>query len=181
MKRNIVRSLTAALIASAAITSAPVQAQTTVATGVIDVSLTLTSACTIETFLYTGASDAAPTRVIETLPFGSHPSTATTARASTVIGYQCSQGSSPKLSFDGGLNRGSTTTRNMKFTAGSNDFLIPYKLYSDNYVTEIAIDGSINLAGNFTISSATIYAEATIPAGNSIGTYTDKVTVTLTL
>ena len=176
MKLKFIHTLGAAAVLSTALLAVPVQAQ--VVTGTIPVSLTLTSACTIDTVLFTSAST---TGSISHSPMN-FPATPTTSvgaevSASMSISYQCSAGSTPTIALGGGAQSASSVRRMKHSTL---DEYIPYKLYrTSNTSSEIAIGGTVNLELNK--EDVTIYGIATIPADLNVGVYSDSVTVTLTL
>jgi spore coat protein U-like protein len=155
--------------------AAPASAQIT---GTIEAKLVLTSTCTINTAVFTGTAPH-PTATYSALDFG----TATTAFAqidgSTSLSYTCSEGSTPKITLSGGSNPASTDRR---MRLGATSHYVSYKLYTDSGRTsEIPLDGVVNLSGNNTATTLTIYGRAFGASGLSVGSYTDLVTVTLAL
>ena len=180
MKLKFIHTLGAAAVLTTALLAGPVQAQ--VVTGTIPVSLTLTSACTIGTVLFTSGS-AAGSITHDPMTFPSTPTTVTgdaaTVTAHMSINYQCSAGSTPKLAFSGGTQP-ATPVRRMKHSAQSQ--YIPYRLYrATGGANEIPIDGTVDLSGTNISESVTIHGIAIIPANLNVGVYSDSVTVTLTL
>lgn len=163
----------AALLALAL--ASPAAAQST---GTIEAKLLLTSTCEINTAVFTGTAPH-PTATYTALNFGTTTTAFTQIDGSTALSYTCSVGSSPKISLSGGSNA-SSGDRRMRLASTAH--YVSYKLYTDsNRTSEIAPDGEVPLSGNNTATTLNIYGRAFGATGLSVGTYTDIVTVTLTL
>lgn len=175
MDHKLLKILGAATAIMTASLAAPAGAQIT---GTIEAKLLLTSTCTINTAVFTGTAPH-PTATYSALDFGTTTTAFTEIEGSTSLSYTCSQGSSPKITLSGGTNP-DTTDRRMRL--GATGHYVSYKLYSDsNRTVDIPLDGELSLTGNNTATTLTIYGRAFGGTGLSIGTYTDLVTVTLTL
>lgn len=140
-------------------------------TGNFDVTITITSTCSIDT-----ASNA-------DVSFGNQASTATNIQISTAsINVTCTQGTPYTLALNSGSNADATSRRMIGQTVNT-DF-VPYELYSDAYST-LWGDGttfgavSSGHSGNGAAQSHTIYAQ--VPSANaSAQDYQDTVTATVT-
>jgi spore coat protein U-like protein len=158
-------------------------AQTSI-TGTIGVTLTLTSACSINgTILTTGSSAN-----FGTLDFG----TATTlftqqdaqvlAGASGGISLTCSPGISPELTIASGSNDANASGGHLHALVFGSSY-VPYDLYSDSSrSTVIQNNAAVALTASSTTYTTNLYARvfgvgtaSTLPAGN----YTDTLNVTL--
>lgn len=150
---------------------APLTTYADTETGTFDVTITITSSCTIDT-----ATDG-------DIYFGSQASTATNIQISTAsIDVSCTPGTPYTIALDDGVNSDGTTRRMIGQTVAT-DF-VAYELYSDSYttlwgdgVTLGAVKGG--LTGNGTIQNHIIYAQ--VPSANSSAQdYQDTVTATIT-
>lgn len=169
------RKFMAAATLIAASTACPAAAQIT---GTIEAKLVLTSTCTINTAVFTGTAPH-PTATYSALDFGTTTTAFTQIDGSTSLSYTCSEGSAPKITLSGGSNPNATDRR---MRLGATSHYVSYKLYSDsNRTVDIPLDGELALSGNNTATTLTIYGRALGASGLSVGTYTDLVTVTLTL
>ncbi|WP_049722205.1 Csu type fimbrial protein [Gilvimarinus polysaccharolyticus] len=140
-------------------------------TGNFDVTLTITSSCSINT-----ATDG-------NVAFGNQASSATNIQVSTAsIEVSCTQGTPYTLALNNGANADATSRRMIGQTVAT-DF-VPYELYLDTYTTlwgDGVTFGAVKsgLTGNGTTQSHAIYAQ--VPSANaSAQDYKDTVTATIT-
>jgi len=172
-----------------ALTSLSASAAEGTLTGQVGVAVTIKEGCTVA-----NGSSSSGTNSWGTLNFGTYADL-TSAINGSVLGSDgtdavtvtCTDGLSPTLTLDGGLNE-SDSVRNMVATTTSSTTTttsdIAYHLYSDaSYGTEIKPGDSISLTANGDAQSIPIYGRilpgdqtSTAPAS---GTYTDTVTATL--
>lgn len=140
-------------------------------TGNFDVTITITSSCTIDT--------ATNSNVV----FGSQASSATNIQVGTAsIDVICTDGTAYSIALNAGANADATSRRMIGQTVNT-DF-VPYQLYSDTYTT-LWGDGTTfgvlkdGLTGNGTIQNHIIYGQ--VPSANfSAQDYKDTVTATIT-
>lgn len=139
-------------------------------TGNFDVTITVTSSCTIDT-----ATDG-------DVDFGSQISSATNVQISTAsIDVICTSGTAYTLMLNDGANA-DATSRRMKGQTSATEF-VPYELYSDAYTTlwgDGATFGALKggLTGTGAIQNHIIYAQ--VPSANSPAqVYKDTVTATV--
>jgi spore coat protein U-like protein len=140
-------------------------------TGNFDVTISITSSCTIDT-----ATNG-------NVAFGNQASSATNIQLNTAsIDVMCTQGTAYSLALNDGANADGTSRRMIGQTI--NTEYVPYELYSDAYTslwgngtTFGAIKGG--LTGNGAMQNHIIYAK--VPSANfSAQDYKDTVTATIT-
>ncbi|MEC5343631.1 spore coat U domain-containing protein [Brenneria populi] len=151
-------------------------------TGQIGVTLTITTACTVEN----GASSGSTWGTID---FGSYSSLSanidgqTTNTSGSGLAVTCSEGTPATVYIGSGAND-SSTLRTLAPSSGS--YKIPYRLYSDSArTTEIPLNDTngITLTATGVAQSIPVYARI-LPADQTIisptaGTYTDTVAATV--
>ena len=117
-----------------------------------------------------------------TLPFGTYTNSAnsyTAATASTVVGGQCTSGTTYSVSLNAGTTSGATVTN--RLLAGPSSATLAYGIFTDSGFTTNAgtnfISGATATSAAFTF---TLYGR--IPAGlnpSTTGAYSDVVTMTI--
>lgn len=157
-------------------------AQSSTVTGQIGVTLTITTACTVENGASSGSSWG-------TIDFGSYSSLAAnidgqiTNTAGSGLEVTCSEGTPATVYIGSGTND-SSSLRTLAPSSGS--YHIPYHLYSDAArTTEIPLNDSngITLTATGVAQPIPIYARI-LPADQTVmspsaGTYTDTVAATV--
>lgn len=134
-----------------------------------DVTITITSTCSIDT---PAATDVA---------FGPNPSTATNIDAAGQLNVNCTPGTDYDIALDEGLNAagGGISARAMANGAD----LVPYQLYQDA-ARSVVWGNTLNtdtLAGTGTGTVQALPVYGRVPsAGFPAATYTDTVTATVT-
>ncbi|TDK26078.1 spore coat U domain-containing protein [Luteimonas aestuarii] len=156
---------TFALLAGTFATSAFAQSASTT----FDVTLTITSVCTIDT---PAATDVA---------FGSHPSTATAIEAVGQLNVNCTPGTAYAIALDAGLNAGGGGIASRAMA--NNGDLVPYQLYQDagrSIVWGDTIDtNTVAGIGNGAVQQFPVYG--LVPSANfPAASYVDTVTATIT-
>lgn len=157
-------------------------------TGQVGVEVTIKEGCTVA-----NGSSSSGTNSWGTLNFGTYADLTSIINGSVLgsdgkdaVTVTCTEGLSPTLTLDGGLNE-SGNVRNMVNTTTSGTTTssdIAYHLYSDaSYDTEIEPGTAISLTASGDAQSIPIYGRI-LPTGQSStapasGTYTDTVTATL--
>lgn len=150
--------------------------------GQIGVQLTIGAGCTV------GNGDtSSDTNDWGTLDFGEYADLSSVidgevlgSNNSSAVTITCSDGLTPSLTLDGGLN-GAGSLRNL----AAGDTLIPYRLYSDSArSSEITLDGSVNLIGDGSTQSLPVYgrvlpSDQTATPAPAAGSYTDTVVATI--
>lgn len=158
-------------------------AQTSI-TGTIGVTLTLTSACSINGTLLTSGTGAN----FGTLDFGTATTLFTQQDAQVLTGSSggisltCSPGISPELTITSGSNDANTSGGHLHALA-SGTSNVPYDLYSDSSRSIVLQNNkSVALTASSTTYTTNLYGRvfgagtaSTLPAG----TYTDTLNVTL--
>ncbi|QSB45073.1 SCPU domain-containing protein [Altererythrobacter sp. FM1] len=155
------RKIAIVLAASAAVVATPALAQT--ATGTVEVSLNVSSACSV---------------TAEPLSFGSVTALDAAIDASSPTTVKCTPNANYTVNVGYGSNAGAGTVRKLKSSAGDE---VSYALYTDaTRTTEWTPTSGRTGVGNGSDQSMTIYgrvpSQAAVPAGN----YTDSVVVTVT-
>ena len=157
-------------------------------TGNVNSTITLTTACKINgTTVANGSTNAN----FGALDFGTQNSYFTQATAQLATGgnngisIQCSNGTTPSISFSAGSSAGSGTSntgtvgaRSMKRT-GTSDY-VTYNLYSDSsYETAIVANTPISLATDGSAQTLNVYGVAYGANGLPTGNHSDVVVVTV--
>ncbi|MCD9005493.1 spore coat U domain-containing protein [Luteimonas sp. XNQY3] len=157
-------------------------------TGEIDATITLQPGCIIN-----GANTADGTTAVDfgALDFGAQTTVFAQADAevqntSSGIVIQCSQGITPVISFDGGLNAGAAPTgpgsRALALQGGTAPQYVTYNLYADaGRSTVIANDDALTLSADGQAQTVNVYGRAFGATGLVAGTYTDVIGVVITL
>ena len=170
-----------AVFTSLLLTAGPALADGTL-TGDIGVTLTIGDGCTVGNGSISGS-----TNEWGTLDFGTYADltsvidgTVAGSDGTNVITLTCSNGLSPTLTIDGGLNESSS----LRYLAGTGTDTIAYRLYSDAArSTEVAIDGAISITANGSAVELPLYGRV-LPADQTTtapaaGSYNDTVVATL--
>jgi spore coat protein U-like protein len=157
--KTVLSTMSAAVLALAALGLASAPAQAVTATTTFAVTATVAATCSV---------------TATALPFGTYSSTAATAVSSTVS-VTCTNTTPYTLGLDGGSN-GTVTARAMK----SGAVLLNYGLFTDAaHTVNFATLASANGTGSAV--ATTVYGQ--IPAGQYVTpstTYTDTITATVT-
>lgn len=165
-------------------TTAAMAQQVSGTTGTIDVTMTLTAACSINNSTATDEFD------LGALDFG----TATTlfdqadgqvGGADGTISVICSPGASPALTVTGGTNDAESSGEgNHAMVGEGGDQFIPYSLYTDAARSQqIVTNEAVNFDGEPDGENAQtlqFYGRAYGQSGLTAGAYTDTLTVALT-
>jgi spore coat protein U-like protein len=156
------RKIAIGVAALVATVSTPALAGT--ATGTVEVSLTVSSACSV---------------TAEPLSFGTVTALDTAIDASSPSTVKCTPGASYTVALDYGLNSGATTQR--KLLSTSSAATVDYLLYS-NAARTAAWGGAtmVTGTGNGSAQPMTIYGRVPVQAAVAAGDYKDTVTVTVT-
>lgn len=129
----------------------------------MDVTITITSSCSIET--------------TTNLEFGTVASTATDVDATGTLTVTCTNQTPYNVGIDNGNHF--DTTRRMKEDGGST-YYVPYALYRDASLTQ-AWGGTDTLSGTGSGAGQTITVYGRVPSANFPAlSYTDTVTATVT-
>ncbi|MGY0611668.1 MULTISPECIES: Csu type fimbrial protein [unclassified Luteimonas] len=155
-----------AVIASAAHAS---NAHAQSASTTFDVTITITSTCSIDT---PAATDVA---------FGTQPSTATAIEATGQLNVNCTPGTDYDIALDAGLNDGGAGIGARAMSSGAD--LVPYQLYQDPARTAVWGEtiGTDTLAGTGTGAVQPIQVYGLTPSANfPAASYIDTVTATIT-
>ncbi len=155
-------------------------------TGTVDATITLEAGCIVNGQNFDDGTTGAD---FGTLDFGTENTLFSQADAQILSGgaafsVQCSNGITPVLSFDAGLNDGDGTGAGLHAMAHQTDAgrFVTYNLYSDaGRNTVIPVGGDINLAGGGAPQTVNVYARAFGEAGLTPGVYSDVITVVLEL
>ena len=161
---TMLKSVATSILALAAFSSAA-YAQT--ASTTFDVTITITSSCSIDT---PAATDVA---------FGAQPSTATDIDAAGLLNVNCTPGTPYSIALNEGLNGVDVASRAM--TDGTT--LVPYQLYQDPGRTTVwgETTGTNTLAGTGTGAVQPIPVYGRVPNANfPAASYADTVTATIT-
>lgn len=156
------RKIAIGVAALAATVSTPALAGT--ATGTVEVSLTVSSACSV---------------TAEPLSFGTVTTLDTAIDASSPSSVKCTPGAAYTVALDYGLNSGATTQRKLKSTTSATT--VDYNLFS-NAGRTAAWGGATMVTGVGTGSDVAtpIYGRVPVQAAVAAGDYKDTVTVTVT-
>jgi spore coat protein U-like protein len=146
----------------AALASTPAFAAGQQATGTVDVSLNVSTSCSVSA---------------QPLSFGSVTALATAITASSATTVKCTPGAAYSVYVDFGKNAGAGTQRKMKSAAG--DF-VNYDIYSDSsrttaWTTTSGVTGS----GTGSDQPMTLYGSVPVQSAAPAGDYADQVTVTV--
>lgn len=152
----------------------------TTVTGQISSSLILTSSC-----LVNGAAGSTNLN-FGTLNFGTTTSlftqtgTQLVAAGGGAVSIQCSAGTTPTVTIQGGLHDGQSPGGTRALYDGVANF-VPYDLYTDSGFNNIlASNGVINLAASTgAAQTINVYGKAVGKPGLPAGTYTDTIAVQL--
>lgn len=164
------RSLLLMFMLTGAALSVPAFAQT--ASTTFDVTITITSSCTIDT---PAATDVA---------FGSQPSTATNIEADGLLNVNCTSGTPYDIALSEGLNGTDINSRAMLSATTTAE--VPYQLYRDAARTAINVWGETigtdTYAGTGTGAVQSIPVYGLVPSANfpAATDYVDTVTATIT-
>lgn len=167
MNINIRKSLLSLFALACAALSPAAFAQS--ASTTFDVTITITSVCTIDT---PAATDVA---------FGNHPSTATAIEAVGQLNVNCTPGTSYDIALDEGLNAGGAGIASRAMA--NNGDLVPYQLYQDAARSTVWGDtlDTNTLAGTGTGAVQEFPVYGLVPSANfPAATYLDTVTATIT-
>lgn len=161
--------------------SLSIPAQAVNVNGVINATITLAGACSI--------NGSAPTAGATwgTLNFGSQSTLFTTATAqvtgtgSSPISLQCATTTPPTLTIVSGTNDSNAGSGHLHAMASGSKY-VPYDVYTDAGHSSKISNGTafFTSANNGTAESVNIYGQATGVSGLTPGTYTDTLTVQLT-
>lgn len=132
----------------------------------MDVTITITSSCSIET--------------ATNLDFGTVASTATDVNATGTLTVTCTNQTPYNVGIDNGAHF--DTTRRMKENGGGTTYYVPYALYRDASRTQAwGTIGTDTLSGTGTGADQAITVYGQVPSANFPAlSYTDTVTATLT-
>jgi spore coat protein U-like protein len=156
------RKFVIGVAALAATVSTPALAGT--ATGTVDVSLTVSAACSV---------------TAEPLAFGTVSSFDAAVDASSPSTVKCTPNASYTVALDYGLNSASTTQRKLKSTTSATT--VNYNLYSDAaHLSAWGGATAVTGTGNGSDQPMTIYGRVPIQTAVAAGDYKDTVTVTVT-
>lgn len=166
-----------------ATTSAMAQ-QASGTTGTIDVTMTLTAACSINNSTATDEFD------LGALDFGTTTTLFDQAEGQVggndgTISVVCSPGTSPTLTVTGGANDAASSGEgNHAMVSEGGDQYIPYSLYTDAARSQqVATDAAVSFDGEPDGENAQtlqFYGRAYGQPGLTAGTYTDTLQVSLT-
>lgn len=156
------RKIAIGVAAIVATVSTPALAGT--ATGTVDVSLSVSSACSV---------------TAEPLAFGTVSAFDTAIDASSPTSVKCTPNASYTVYLDYGVNAGVGTQRKLKSTTSATT--VTYNLYSDSARTEVwggALAG-VTGSGSGSDQPMTIYGQVPVQTAVGAGDYKDTVTVTV--
>lgn len=156
------RKIAIGVAALAATVSTPALAGT--ATGTVEVTLTVSSACSV---------------TAEPLAFGTVSAFDSAIDASSPTTVRCTPGAPYTVALDYGLNAGATTQRKLRSTTSATT--VDYNLFTD--AARSSAWGGASLltgTGNGTDQAATIFGRIPVQAAVGAGDYRDTVTVTVT-
>ena len=161
--------------------SSPFRAGCTTVNGVINATITLVDACSINGSTPTAGATWG------TLAFGSQPTLFTTATAtvtgtgSSPISLQCAAATPPTLTIVSGANDSNAGSGHTHAMANGAKY-VPYDIYTDSGHTTKINNGTafFTSANNGTSENVNIYGQATGASGLTPGAYTDTLTVQLT-
>lgn len=155
------RKIAIVLAASAAVVATPALAQT--ATGTVEVSLNVSSACSV---------------TAQPLSFGSVTALDANIDASSPTTVKCTPNAAYTVNVGYGANAGATTQRKLKSAAGD---VVNYELYSDaSRTTAWTPTAGVTGTGNGSDQAMTIYGRVPTQTAVPAGSYTDSVVVTVT-
>ena len=163
------------------ICSLSIPAQAVNVNGVINATITLTGACSLNGSTPTGGATWG------TLNFGSQstlfstPSAQVTSSGSSPISLQCSTTTPPTLTIVSGTNDSNAGSGHTHAMASGSKY-VPYDVYTDAGHSSKIANGTafFTSANNGTAENFNIYGLATGGTGLPPGTYTDTLTVQLT-
>lgn len=166
-----------------ALTATPAHADIT---GTVDATITLEAGCIVNGQNFDNGTSGAD---FGTLNFGTHNTLFTQTDAQILSGasafsVQCSNGITPRLSFNAGQNDDDGAGIGLHAMAHQTEAgrFVTYNLYSDsNRTAIIPVNGKVPLANGGGVQTVNIYARAFGEAGLMPGVYTDVVTVVLEL
>lgn len=155
-------------------------------TGTVDATITLEAGCIVNGQNF---DDGATGADFGTIDFGTHntlfvQSDAQILSGATGFTVQCSNGITPTITFEAGLNDSEGAGVGLHAMAHQTDSaqFVTYNLYSDaGRSTIIPVGGDMTLADDGTEQTVTVYARAFGEDGLITGTYTDTLTVVVTL
>lgn len=155
-------------------------------TGTINATITLEAGCIVNGQNFDDGTAGAD---FGTLDFGTENTLFSQADAQILSGgaaftVQCSNGITPVLSFNAGLNDGDGAGVGLHAMAHQTEAgrFVTYNLYSDaGRNTVIPVGGNVTLAGGGGQQTVNVYARAFGEAGLMPGVYSDVVTVLLEL
>ncbi|MEN4904022.1 spore coat U domain-containing protein [Luteimonas sp. TWI1416] len=157
-------------------------------TGQIDATMTLQAGCIINGV---DTADGGSVGTLGTLDFGTETTVfdqadAEVQNAGSAITIRCSEGVSPSISFDGGLNPGAAPdgggSRALALQSGADTRFISYELYSDaGRSTVIANGDALTLPADGSAQTVNVYGRAFGGAALLPGTYSDVIGVVITL
>ncbi|WP_095012318.1 spore coat U domain-containing protein [Tsuneonella mangrovi] len=154
------RKIAILVAAAAAVTATPSFAGT--ATGTVQVSLNVTTACSV---------------TAQPLDFGSTTSLAVAIDSTSPTTVNCTPGAAYSVFVDYGANAGATTQRELKSVAGD---LISYDIYSDSArTTAWTPSAGTTGVGDGTNQAITLYGRVPAQAAVPAGTYSDSVVVSV--
>lgn len=133
-----------------------------------DVTITISSTCTIDTPAATNVD------------FGTVPSSTVDAQATGLLNVNCTPGTTYGVALNEGLNAGGGGIMARNMINGAD--LVPYQLYSDAARTQVwgLTAGTDTVAGTGTgaVQPLTVYGE--VPSANfPAASYTDTITATI--
>lgn len=173
------RSAVCGFIALISMSLTPTAAFAQSATGTVQSTITLTSACAINGSTATSAVN------FGTLAFGSTTTLFTSVDAaiagstSAGIAIQCTPGTVVNLRFVSGLHDGAALGGTRAMSNGT--LFVPYDLYSNaGRTTPLLFATNLPLTADGTVQTLPVYGRALGVAGLAAGTYTDTISVTLT-
>jgi spore coat protein U-like protein len=155
-------------------------------TGTVDATITLEAGCIVNGQNFDDGTTGAD---FGTLDFGTHNTLFVSSDAQILSGgaaftVQCSNGITPLLSFNAGLNDGDGAGLGLHAMAHQTEagHFVTYNLYSDSgRNTIIPVGGDVALSGGGASQTVNVYARAFGEAGLTPGVYSDVVTVVLEL
>ncbi|KAF1032198.1 MAG: hypothetical protein GAK37_00548 [Pseudomonas sp.] len=155
------------------------QAATTV-TGQIAATITLTSSCLVNGGAGTTNLNFGSLNFGTTTSLFTQTGTQLVASGGGAVSVQCSNGTTPTVTIQGGLHDGKSTGGSRALFDGVANY-VPYDLYTDSgYQNLLAANGVINLAASTGAAQTfNLYGKAVGKAGLPAGTYTDTIAVQL--
>ncbi|MBK5478040.1 spore coat U domain-containing protein [Pseudomonas sp. 13B_2.1_Bac1] len=159
--------------------AAGAQAATTV-TGQISSSLILTSSCLVNGGAGTTNLNFGSLNFGTTTSLFTQTGTQLVAAGGGAVSIQCSSGTTPTVTIQGGLHDGQSTGGTRALYDGVANF-VPYDLYTDSgFNNLLAANGVINLAASTgAAQTINLWGKAVGKAGLPAGTYTDTIAVQL--